>query len=341
MDALLLERLNKFNELHLGLERNNLIVLAPHHPKWKRVFSDEAYLILHSLNLESLKLYHCGSTSIPGICAKPIIDIVGSVKNLELFDQSKEKLEALGYEYKGEYGIKGRRYSVLYNPEKTHSFCHLHIFKENSRELHDHIIFRDYLRLNIDAAQKYEKHKKSIDLPRDQYTEAKSNLISELLNKANSYYEPNIKEKMLVILGAANGHKNTMNFIENLFVNNDVEILDLNEIKIDPYDHKGNNDIDDFISTIEKMITFDRVVFATPVYWYAMSGEMKDFVDRFSDLLRAKYKNLGEQLYGKKIDLLSTGSDLELPNGFTIPFNLTCTYFGMDFMNVYYRSMNS
>ena len=70
-----------------------------------------------------------------------------------------------------------------------------------------------------------------------------------------------------------------------------------------------------------------------------MSGQMKDLIDRFSDLLSGEHKELGESLYGKKVGLLSTGFDKELPNGFTTPFNLTATYFGMDFTDVMYRSV--
>ena len=62
-------------------------------------------------------------------------------------------------------------------------------------------------------------------------------------------------------------------------------------------------------------------------------------VDDAATVLGGKYKELGENLYGKKIDLLSTGSDMEIPNGFSVPFNLTAIYFGMDFMAVYYKSM--
>ncbi len=333
------ERLEKFKQEGLGLKTDNKVRLVEHNPRWKRVFSDEAYLILHTLNIDSLKLYHCGSTAIPGIFAKPIIDIVGAVSSLEELDKVREKLESLGYEYKGEYGIKDRRYSVLYDEKKEFGYCHLHIFKEDSKELYDHLNFRDALRLDNQAALKYESFKKDLSLPRNEYSKIKGQVISELQKYLKSYYYPRRKPKVLAILGHAKGGGNTRDFVENCFVNDDLEIIDLETLSISPYEYENLSEEDYFISVVEKMIDADRVVYATPVYWYAMSGVMKDFIDRFSDLLGGKYKELGENLYGKKIDLLSTRSDMELPNGFSVPFNLTAIYFGMDFMAVYYKSM--
>jgi GrpB-like predicted nucleotidyltransferase (UPF0157 family)/putative NADPH-quinone reductase len=331
-------RLEHFIDEGLGLERDDKVRLISHNERWKRVFSDEAYLILHCLNIESLKLYHCGSTAIKNIVAKPIIDIVGSIESLELLDNKKNELEHIGYEYKGEYGIKGRRFCVLYNPLKTKSFCHLHIFKDNSDALFEHIGFRDYLRNDRNAALKYEKVKKSLDVPRSEYSNAKAEIITELLSERRSDYLLKSKSKVLVIVGAAKGHNNTVSYARNLFVNNDVEIIDLLDYEIDAFDYGNTNRINGFITIVKKMIDADKVFFATPIYWYSMSGEMKNFIDRFSDLLSGEHKELGEKLYGKKMGLLSTGSDLELSNGFTTPFNLTATYFGMDFMDVCYKS---
>ncbi|WP_412470105.1 MULTISPECIES: GrpB family protein [unclassified Halobacteriovorax] len=182
-----------FEEHGLGLERDNKVRFVDHNNKWRDVFKFESKRIADSLNINSLKLHHCGSTAIPNIVAKPIIDIVGETSCLEELDKKKELLEKLGYEYKGEYGIEGRRYSVLYNFEKTKGFCHLHIFESGSKELKDHIIFKDYLISNPSAALRYEELKKSLDIPRSEYSNAKTEIISELLEEAykerSSLYE--------------------------------------------------------------------------------------------------------------------------------------------------------
>ncbi|MFG1486540.1 GrpB family protein [Halobacteriovorax sp. RZ-1] len=173
-----------FEEHGLGLERDNKVRLVDHNNKWRDVFKFESNRIVELLNINSLKLHHCGSTAIPNIVAKPILDIVGEISSLEELDKKKDLLEKLGYEYKGEYGIEGRRYSVFYNFEKTKGFCHLHIFKSGSKELKDHIIFKDYLISNPSAALRYEELKKSLDIPRSEYSNAKTEIISELLEEA-------------------------------------------------------------------------------------------------------------------------------------------------------------
>lgn len=89
---------------------------------------------------------------------------------------------------------------------------------------------------------------------------------------------------------------------------------------------------------VKKALDVDLIVLATAVYWYSMSGVMKDFMDRFSDLLGGKYKHLGELLYGKKLELLTTGYDLKLPLGFEVPFAGTAIYFGIDYVGAKYKS---
>ncbi len=331
------DRLQRYSELGLGLVRNNTVQLAAHNPRWKRAFSDESYLIQHQLKIASLRLYHCGSTSVSNISAKPIIDIAGSVKSLEELDAKKEQLESLGYSYKGECGIPGRRYCALYDEENSSSFFHLHFFNEDSGELIDHINFRDFLRTYPNVAAEYEAFKTSLNLPRDKYTEAKAPVISSILNRARENFKPSRTKSILAILGAAKGHQKTLGFLKDTYRDADVRIVDLGDLRIAPYSYDSSPK-DDFESIVRAMIDADEVVLATPVYWYSMSSEMKIFIDRFSNLLRGELKSLGEELYGTKVNLLSTGSDLELPNGFENPFALTATYFGMDFMKSHYRS---
>ncbi|MCP4911692.1 MAG: GrpB family protein [Oligoflexia bacterium] len=177
-----------FLENGLGLERDNKVRLVEHNPKWKDVFTRESTRILEGLEIESLKLHHCGSTSITNIMAKPILDIVGEVDRIDELDSNKDRFEAIGYVYKGEYGIPGRRYCVLYNEDQTLGFCHLHIFSKGSTELIDHILFRDYLRENERAAEKYETVKRSLNVPRNEYSDAKTDVITELLKEAREFY---------------------------------------------------------------------------------------------------------------------------------------------------------
>ena len=332
-----LERQNLFIENSIGLKRGE-VQLFPQHPRWKRLFSDEAHLVYDQLRIEKLRLFHCGSTSIPGIAAKPVIDMVGSVPSLDELDSKRALLEELGYEWKGEYGIAGRRYVVLYDQQKQTAFVHLHFFSEESPEVEKHLLFRDYLRSNLEAAKDYEDQKLRLvgsQIPRSAYSESKSEKISEILAAAKAWKKS--PSAPVCLLSSAPGGKNTLSFLKESFEN--CQVLNLNEIAINPYRYDGNYSASDrFPELVNRMIEADLVIFATPVYWYAMSGALKNFLDRFSNLLRGEHKMLGEALYGKKVCLLSTGSDDRLPLGFEVPFASTAIYLGMDYLGAKYKT---
>lgn len=342
MTLLYPERLEKYHKVGLGLRSNDPVQLAEHHPRWQRMYSYESYLIHHTLGIELLKLYHCGSTAVAGLTAKPIIDILGAVPDLAVLESKRAQLESLGYEWRGEWGIKGRRFAVLSDPESKLSYVHLHIYEEGDPQVSRHIAFRDILRTHPDAASQYQQVKQSLNLPRAEYTAAKAPVIDKILGT----YAPtpvakslDAKSKVVVILGAAKGHKNTASYAKELYSNGQLDLIDLQDYTVLPYVYDTPRRDDDFISIVQKMIDADRVVLATPVYWYAMSAEMKTFVDRLTNLLSEAHKSYAAALVGKKIDLVITGSDVLIPNGFTVPFNLVSIYFAMDFMQVHYRAI--
>jgi multimeric flavodoxin WrbA len=143
-----------------------------------------------------------------------------------------------------------------------------------------------------------------------------------------------VGQKTIVVLGTARNDSNTLKALLNEPAFSGHELIDLQKLKISPYSYKIAHD-DDFLSVAEKMIAADRIVFATPVYWYAMSGILKIFFDRLTELITTS-KNLGRALAGKDVYLFSTGSDLELPNGFEVPFVRTCQYFNMNYQKSFY-----
>jgi multimeric flavodoxin WrbA len=115
-------------------------------------------------------------------------------------------------------------------------------------------------------------------------------------------------------------------------------LIDLLDFHISPYDYSSNYPAtDDFPKVIDELLQHQVIVFATPVYWYAMSGLMKTFIDRFTDLVTIK-KESGRKLQGKLVFLLTVGADRELPGGFEIPFKLTSDYLNMTYQDCIYFS---
>ena len=145
--------------------------------------------------------------------------------------------------------------------------------------------------------------------------------------------------KPLVVLGSARAKSDTRHFVESVFSNTDYQMADLLDFHIAPYSYENNYpEKDGFITLINQLLQHEVIVFATPVYWYAMSGLMKTFFDRLTDLITV-HKGTGRQLKGKQVYLIVVGTDAELPVGFDNPFKLTCAYLQMEYNGSIYFSM--
>ena len=177
--------------LNLGLARDGRVELKSQHDDWNKAFAMESARLHQVLPRSQFTLHHMGSTSIPNIFAKPILDILIEVQSIEAMDQYKTQIENLAYEYKGEYGIPGRRYCVLYNADKSMSYVHVHAFAAHSAELEKHLIFRDYLRAHPARAAAYSNLKtellKSSSITRSQYGDAKHSLVKQVLGEAKAW----------------------------------------------------------------------------------------------------------------------------------------------------------
>ena len=104
--------------------------------------------------------------------------------------------------------------------------------------------------------------------------------------------------------------------------------MDLKELDMTYYDYEHKNQTDDFLPLCEKLLNYDQIILATPVYWYTMSALMKTFLDRLSDLLTIR-KDLGRALKGKKLSLLICSSDNREMDWFHKPFEETAEYMDM------------
>ncbi len=140
----------------------------------------------------------------------------------------------------------------------------------------------------------------------------------------------------LIILASARKNSNTEKFIDVVFAGTDHKLIDLLDYAVSPYNYQHKHPAEDtFISVIDEILQHKTIVFATPVYWYSMSGLLKTFLDRTTDLIKV-HKDRYKQLKGRSTFLLAVGSDATLPDGFDIPFQLTSKYFGMAYQGHIY-----
>jgi multimeric flavodoxin WrbA len=139
-------------------------------------------------------------------------------------------------------------------------------------------------------------------------------------------------KKGIILLGSSNSKGETYAVSKYLAEQTNYPIIDLKSKTILPFDYDFKNSGDDFLPLIKEIVdSYDLIVFATPVYWYTMSGTMKIFFDRISDCLKTE-KETGRKLRGMEMAVLSCGSDHDLKDGFHMPFIESANYLGMKYI---------
>jgi multimeric flavodoxin WrbA len=141
-----------------------------------------------------------------------------------------------------------------------------------------------------------------------------------------------MENKKVIILGSSRKNGNTTRIVDEISKEYNIDVVNLSDYNISYYDYESKNIEDDFLPLIKRIIeNHDTFIFATPIYWYNMSGIMKVFFDRFSDLIRIE-KETGRKLRGKKIGVISNSHDNEIEESFYIPFKKTADYLGMEYL---------
>lgn len=154
--------------------------LVDHEPSWAAAYEKEAAALRECLGRVVACTHHIGSTAIPGIFAKPILDILVEVTDLDAVDAHNHTMAVAGYEAMGEYGIPGRRYFRKHNArgERSH---HVHVFAAGTDQVRRHVAFRDLLRADPILAAEYSDLKRRLarEHPDDsrRYTDGKTAFI--------------------------------------------------------------------------------------------------------------------------------------------------------------------
>ena len=126
-------------------------------PRWPAAAEAEAERLRSVLGDVLVRVHHIGSTAVPGLAAKPVIDLLLEVADLSELDALDEEMRSIGYRPSGEYGIPGRRYYPKGGDDRTH---HAHAFVVGDRHIMEHLAFRDYLRTHPEARAEYSRVKR-------------------------------------------------------------------------------------------------------------------------------------------------------------------------------------
>ena len=159
------------------------VVVLPYDSQWKQDFLKIKDELADALGQLALDIEHVGSTSVPGLPAKPIIDIDVVIEDYSMLNQVIHALEKIGYHHEGDMGIEGRE-AFGYDGKEHLRNHHLYVCPRDSAELHRHIAFRDYLRSHPEAVREYGRIKEEgarlypFDI--DGYIEYKTSCIEKI-----------------------------------------------------------------------------------------------------------------------------------------------------------------
>lgn len=150
---------------------------------WPVRFEAERARLEQALGPAAVSIEHIGSTSVPGLAAKPVIDILVGVRELAAIDARNDAMQAAGYEVRGESGFAGRRYFRRITPERVR-LAHVHAYRLDSDDHDRHLAVRDYLRAHPDMVAAYARLKQEIvalrGVTRQAYAARKAEFVDEL-----------------------------------------------------------------------------------------------------------------------------------------------------------------
>ena len=172
----------------IGLKRGT-VKLTPHNPKWLSIFEKEKQALFRILGDLVVDIQHIGSTSIPGIQAKPIIDISVGIKSMKDSRKFIPLLESIGYEYRPDFGGPTIQLLFVRGPEEKRTH-YLHLMKHNGSIWKNDLTFRDFLRKDKKRAKQYSELKQDLAAKyadnRATYTASKADFIHQTIKLATN-----------------------------------------------------------------------------------------------------------------------------------------------------------
>lgn len=170
------------------------VIIEEYNPEWPKMFQEIQSILALTIGADALSIEHVGSTSVPGLAAKPILDIDIVIESMKSLPAVIAKLETLGYNHQGDLGVEGgeafdrKDEYVLYSEEISLRMTqHLYVCCRDSQELYRHITFRDALINNPELVKEYASLKKELAITfrddRKAYTEGKSDFVQRVLKQ--------------------------------------------------------------------------------------------------------------------------------------------------------------
>ncbi|MFE6079483.1 GrpB family protein [Paenibacillus sp. NPDC057886] len=170
------------------------VIIEDYNEEWPIAFNVIESILSNNLNGLALRIEHVGSTSVPSLAAKPIIDVDVVIESVEYLPGVIDKLEELGYVHEGDLGIKNREAFarkdayVPYDSEGNEKYeHHLYVCNKESEELKRHIIFREILRKHPSLVAEYTNLKRELSDEfrnnRKAYTDGKTKFVTRVMNE--------------------------------------------------------------------------------------------------------------------------------------------------------------
>jgi len=164
----------------------NQVLLVPYDPGWPRRFDEERRVLAAVFAGTEAVIEHVGSTAVPGLGSKPVIDVMVGIPALTVVEDRIPALEAVGYEYVREYEAQLPERRYFRKPRLGPRTFHVHCVVKESDSWLRHLAFRDYLRAHPEAAAAYYRLKEDLAtrVTKEEYTEAKRPFIEQVLASA-------------------------------------------------------------------------------------------------------------------------------------------------------------